>query len=347
MDGDGKETVGEASTRCGRFGEKGEEGGGGDMKWEADDRRGRPEGAQNASLSRPVCVGHGISEGRGKSVRGRQSRETTERAAHLLDARASVAASRGARTGTGTGAVDARHDGVRDRLERLAVVVILVLARLVRVLDKLDRLVDRRLERRPVVAGPLASELVVLECVAERVGVRLEPVAGRDPLGNGRVLGGVLCGWECACGGREGGSAWVKGGGWMHPRVERREGSMRTFSASATILSRSSFESRPLSLVMVILDVLPVVLSAAETLRMPLASTSKVTSTCGTPRGAGGMPASSNLRRKSREKRREGGGFSILSEGPHTERACARGGRRTCRAGCCPSCARARPQRPG
>jgi hypothetical protein len=43
---------------------------------------------------------------------------------------------------------------------------------------------------------------------------------------------------------------------------------------------------------------LPVVLSAAETLRMPLASMSKVTSTWGTPRGAGGMPESSNLPRR-------------------------------------------------
>ena len=35
---------------------------------------------------------------------------------------------------------------------------------------------------------------------------------------------------------------------------------------------------------------LPVALSLALTLRMPLASMSKVTSICGTPRGAGGMP---------------------------------------------------------
>ena len=37
---------------------------------------------------------------------------------------------------------------------------------------------------------------------------------------------------------------------------------------------------------------LPVALSCAATFRMPLASMSKVTSTCGTPRGAGGMPSS-------------------------------------------------------
>ena len=42
---------------------------------------------------------------------------------------------------------------------------------------------------------------------------------------------------------------------------------------------------------------LPVALSLAVTLRMPLASMSKVTSICGTPRGAGGMPPSLNLPR--------------------------------------------------
>src|SRR5579871_5834058 len=40
---------------------------------------------------------------------------------------------------------------------------------------------------------------------------------------------------------------------------------------------------------------LPVPRSLAETLTMPLASMSKVTSICGTPRGAGAMPASSNM----------------------------------------------------
>ncbi|CAG5867822.1 unnamed protein product [Menidia menidia] len=66
-------------------------------------------------------------------------------------------------------------------------------------------------------------------------------------------------------------------------------------SASCSILSISSLLSRPLSLVMVILFSLPVLLSTADTFRMPLASMSKVTWICGTPRGAGGIPASSNL----------------------------------------------------
>ena len=42
---------------------------------------------------------------------------------------------------------------------------------------------------------------------------------------------------------------------------------------------------------MVILFSLPVALSLADTCRMPLASMSKVTSICGMPRGAGGMPS--------------------------------------------------------
>uniref|UniRef100_A0A2M4B0N0 Putative secreted protein n=1 Tax=Anopheles triannulatus TaxID=58253 RepID=A0A2M4B0N0_9DIPT len=46
---------------------------------------------------------------------------------------------------------------------------------------------------------------------------------------------------------------------------------------------------------MVILFSLLVDFSSAVTLRIPLASMSKVTSIWGTPRGAGGMPLSSNL----------------------------------------------------
>merc|ERR1719365_512108 len=59
----------------------------------------------------------------------------------------------------------------------------------------------------------------------------------------------------------------------------------------------TSLESLPLSLVIVILFCFPVDLSAADTFKMPLASMSKVTSICGTPRGAGGMPVRSNLPR--------------------------------------------------
>src|SRR5207244_3864142 len=64
-------------------------------------------------------------------------------------------------------------------------------------------------------------------------------------------------------------------------------------SASLAIFSTSSFAS-PEDDVMVIFCSLLVARSLAVTLRMPLASISNVTSTCGTPRGAGGMPTSWN-----------------------------------------------------
>merc|ERR1719453_2219256 len=54
--------------------------------------------------------------------------------------------------------------------------------------------------------------------------------------------------------------------------------------------SVTSPNHEPDSLVMVILFSLPVDFSSALTLSMPLASMSKVTSICGTPRGIGGMP---------------------------------------------------------
>jgi hypothetical protein len=60
-------------------------------------------------------------------------------------------------------------------------------------------------------------------------------------------------------------------------------------SASFIILSISSFD-KPDDDVIVIFCSRPVPTSFAETLTMPFASMSKVTSTCGTPRGAGGMP---------------------------------------------------------
>ena len=46
---------------------------------------------------------------------------------------------------------------------------------------------------------------------------------------------------------------------------------------------------------MVMAWLLPVPMSFAETFTMPLASMSKETSICGTPRGAGGRPVSSNM----------------------------------------------------
>ena len=71
--------------------------------------------------------------------------------------------------------------------------------------------------------------------------------------------------------------------------------SARYFSASASILSISSLDSLPLSFWIVILSDFPVLPSLAETLRIPLASKSKVTSIFGTPRGAGGIPVKLNV----------------------------------------------------
>merc|ERR1711924_573108 len=66
-------------------------------------------------------------------------------------------------------------------------------------------------------------------------------------------------------------------------------------SASLIIFSICSSVRRPLSFVIVIFSDFPVPLSSAPTLRMPLESISNVTSIWGCPRGAGGIPPSSNL----------------------------------------------------
>mmetsp|Transcript_13532 Transcript_13532/g.15948 ORF Transcript_13532/g.15948 Transcript_13532/m.15948 type:complete len:293 (-) Transcript_13532:962-1840(-) len=68
-------------------------------------------------------------------------------------------------------------------------------------------------------------------------------------------------------------------------------------SASRTMRSMSSSDKRPFSAVIVIFSALPVPLSSAETCKIPFASTSNDTSICGTPRGAGGIPVSSNFPR--------------------------------------------------
>ena len=67
-------------------------------------------------------------------------------------------------------------------------------------------------------------------------------------------------------------------------RAPRRPCTMRLISSSV----------RPLEALMTIFCSLPVALSFADTFRMPLASMSKVTSICGMPRGAGGMPSRLN-----------------------------------------------------
>ena len=71
--------------------------------------------------------------------------------------------------------------------------------------------------------------------------------------------------------------------GHHQPRnLPRRRASSDTLQAAAHL--RSAGRQRA-----------PVVLSSADTFRMPLASMSNTTLICGTPRGAGGMPLSSNL----------------------------------------------------
>ena len=74
----------------------------------------------------------------------------------------------------------------------------------------------------------------------------------------------------------------------------RRASSAACASASRTMRSTSSL-ARPLPAVIVIFCSRPVPLSLADTCTTPLASMSKVTSICGTPRGAGGMPSRWNL----------------------------------------------------
>mmetsp|Transcript_7800 Transcript_7800/g.23888 ORF Transcript_7800/g.23888 Transcript_7800/m.23888 type:complete len:212 (-) Transcript_7800:1344-1979(-) len=66
--------------------------------------------------------------------------------------------------------------------------------------------------------------------------------------------------------------------------------------ASASFIIRSTSSSLSVDAPVILMSAcLPVPLSVAATLRMPLASMSKHTVICGTPRGAGGMPDSSNL----------------------------------------------------
>mmetsp|Transcript_89856 Transcript_89856/g.275063 ORF Transcript_89856/g.275063 Transcript_89856/m.275063 type:complete len:203 (-) Transcript_89856:1128-1736(-) len=62
-------------------------------------------------------------------------------------------------------------------------------------------------------------------------------------------------------------------------------------SASLTMRSTSSLSSVEEPAIVMVCS-LPVPRSLADTFRMPLASMSKVTSICGTPRGAGGTPSS-------------------------------------------------------
>src|SRR4029453_11549414 len=92
-------------------------------------------------------------------------------------------------------------------------------------------------------------------------------------------------------------SIWyVSWSAWLRASAASRRvwSSAANFSASWTIRSMSSLDSADPP-VIVIACSLPVAMSLADTLTMPLASMSKATSICGIPRGAGGRPVSMNL----------------------------------------------------
>mmetsp|Transcript_44589 Transcript_44589/g.147812 ORF Transcript_44589/g.147812 Transcript_44589/m.147812 type:complete len:261 (+) Transcript_44589:1765-2547(+) len=86
---------------------------------------------------------------------------------------------------------------------------------------------------------------------------------------------------------------------------ELRASTLAAYAASASRFSSSSFtmrsisssERRPFSARMVMSCFLPLDFSSAETVRIPFASTLKVTSICGMPRGIGGIAFRSNLPR--------------------------------------------------
>ncbi|AIB13213.1 hypothetical protein ABAZ39_14720 (plasmid) [Azospirillum argentinense] len=90
-------------------------------------------------------------------------------------------------------------------------------------------------------------------------------------------------------------AVYIAASAWLRASTNSRRfrSSSACASASLTILWMSASD-RPPEAWMRICCSLPVALSFAVTLTMPLASMSKVTSICGTPRGAGGMPTRSN-----------------------------------------------------
>src|SRR5712671_6551479 len=120
------------------------------------------------------------------------------------------------------------------------------------------------------------------------------------------VLGGILCG---ILGRIALGLLLVHGLAELHRSLRQRVGlgldrlgivTLQRFFSSAALASASltifwmSASDRPPEAWIRICCSLPVALSLADTLTMPLASMSKVTSICGMPRGAGGMPIRSN-----------------------------------------------------
>ena len=88
---------------------------------------------------------------------------------------------------------------------------------------------------------------------------------------------------------------WIRLSAWLRASTValRFLSSAALASASRTMASMSESDRPPLAWMRIECSLL-VALSLAWTLTMPLASMSKVTSTWGTPRGAGGMPTRSN-----------------------------------------------------
>ncbi len=111
--------------------------------------------------------------------------------------------------------------------------------------------------------------------------------ASISPLSPASILS--PCSWSCFS------VAWTRLSALFFASADLRRflSSSANFSASWTIWLMSESLSPPEAWMRICCS-LPVPLSLAWTLTMPLASMSKVTSICGTPRGAEGMPTRSN-----------------------------------------------------
>ncbi len=104
-------------------------------------------------------------------------------------------------------------------------------------------------------------------------------------------------GWTLSAWSRRSFSVWkTSESALLRTSASSRRTRSSSACASASFIIRSiSSLFRAVPPVMVICCSAPVPRSLADTCTMPLASMSKVTSICGTPRGAGGMPTSWNV----------------------------------------------------
>jgi len=94
----------------------------------------------------------------------------------------------GAARGGTASTVELHHDGVGNALKLLLVLLVLLLGGLLVLIEPSDNLVNLGLESLLVRRVELLVDLGVAQGVAERVGVRLEAVLGRDTAGLGLVL---------------------------------------------------------------------------------------------------------------------------------------------------------------